>query len=376
MPLPYGKERAWAEISLSGLENNYQSIRKHIGKNCQMMCVVKGDAYGHGLMPVSLALERYGADAFAVATIQEAIALRDAGISRRILILGPLDPLYYKAALDYGIDLQVQSLQIARDISDAARAYGKRANIHIKLDTGTGRFGFQAQRNQQQTIEEILQLCQFPYLNPVGIFTHVCVANDPTQDEFTHWQMKNFHNVTSSLEACGLHLIRHCANSPVTVRMPEYHDDMVRVGTAICGFDNYEISIGTHPILSLKSRIISLHDLEPGDTLSYGRLYTAQRRTRIATIPFGYGDGLSRCCTNRLKGLLHGQLISSGGKICMDYTFFDVTDIPDAALGDIVTLIGQDGTQQLSPYAITNLYPGSCGELTCMLTQRIPKFYV
>ena len=370
----YEKRRSWAEISLENLTDNYHLLTK-LAAPAKVIAVLKANAYGHGAVPVSKALEKVGCAHFAVATPEEAVELRESGSSAQILVLGAADdPAYVRIAAQMDITLPVFDAYHAKML--ASRAGGIPLKVQWKVDTGLGRYGYTLRDDTiEAAVEQAKQIAATHSLILTGVWTHIACANAPQEDEYTAHQLALFDRLVQGVRAAGLHVAFHCANSPVTLRFPAAHYDFVRPGNALYGFAPYS-DIPLKPVLSLKGRIIYIHSLRPGDSLSYGRLFIAQRPTQVAIVPLGYADGIQRCTTNRMQALVHGIQVPCIGKLCMDCTAVDITDVPCASIGDVVTFVGTDGGRTLRAEDITGLYPGSGPELTSVLGQRIPRIYI
>ena len=372
--MEYRKRRTWAEISLDNLIDNDRLLAR-LAAPARVMAVLKANAYGHGAIPVASALEREGCVHFAVATLEEAIELRESGNCAQILVLGAADdPMYVHTAAKMDITLPVFDACHAGEL--ASKTGGIPLKVQWKVDTGLGRYGYTLREGTTATaVNQARQIAATPGIFLTGVWTHMACANMPQQDEYTAHQLALFDKLVRGIRAAGLDVKFHCANSPTVLRFPHAHYDFVRPGNALYGFVPYS-DIPFKPVLALKSRILYIHQLQPGDSLSYGRLFTAQRPTKVAIIPFGYADGIQRCASNRMQALVHGIQVPSIGKFCMDCTALDITDVPQAAVGDTVTIVGTEGGRTLRVEDITGLYPGSGPELTTVLGMRIPRFYV
>lgn len=373
--MKYERDRAWAEVSLDHLAENFKKLSAWVGPSCGVLCVIKGNAYGHGAVEVSRELERAGCEILGAATIEEAMELREHGVGLPVLLLGPITPVHTALAAEQGFIIPLIGEDCAREISAAATAAGKTVEAHLKIDTGMCRYGLSVGKDMEGCVAEALRITQLPNIRVTGVFTHFAVAGDPAEDAFTHEQMQLFREFASRMEAAGVKLTRHCANSPATIRFPEVHYDMIRTGTLLYGFNPFG-GIDLKPVMELKTRILQIKHLDPGDTIGYGRLFTCQRPTVIAIVPFGFVDGIHRAASNQASMLVNGKPAKIVGKICMDLCFLDVTDIPDVQVGQTVTVFGWDHGVYQSAYALTNCYPGSAPELTAVLGTRIPRFYL
>lgn len=371
----YERDRAWAEVSLDRLADNYHKLSEFVGPSCKVLCVIKGNAYGHGAVEVSKELERAGCEILGAATIEEAMELREHGIKLPVLLLGPINPAYAALAAEQGFIVPLIDAAHAEELSAAAAAAGKTIEVHLKIDTGMSRYGLSVGKDMDGCVAEALHMTKLPNLRVTGVFTHFAVANIPEEDAFTRRQMTLFRTFSDRMEQNGVKLLRHCANSPGTLRFPEVHYEMIRTGTLLYGFNQYGV-VDLEPVMELKARITQIKRLDAGDTIGYGRLFTCERPTTIAIVPFGFVDGIHRAASNKACMLVNGKPARIVGKICMDLCFLDVTDIPDVKEGQIVTVFGWDHGVYQSAYALTDAYPGSAPELTAVLGTRIPRFYL
>ena len=328
----YERDRAWAEVSLDRLADNYHKLSEFVGPSCKVLCVIKGNAYGHGAVEVSKELERAGCEILGAATIEEAMELREHGIKLPVLLLGPINPAYAALAAEQGFIVPLIDAAHAEDLSAAAAAAGKTIEAHLKIDTGMSRYGLSVGKDMDGCVAEALHMTKLPNLRVTGVFTHFAVAIIPEEDAFTRRQMTLFRTFSDRMDL--------------------------------------------EPVMELKARITQIKRLDAGDTIGYGRLFTCERPTTIAIVPFGFVDGIHRAASNKTCMLVNGKPARIVGKICMDLCFLDITDIPDVEEGQVVTLFGWDHGVYQSAYALTNAYPGSAPELTAVLGTRIPRFYL
>lgn len=368
--------RTWAEISLEALEHNYNQLRSKISDDCMFLAVIKANAYGHGAERVALRLQVLGADYFAVATLDEAIKLRECGIILPILILGYTPAEYANKLIEHELTQTVFSREYGIALAAQAEKAGGVVDIHIKIDSGMSRLGFSAL--DPTTPQAVAEVCSLSSFNPEGIFTHFSVAEEDDGEEYTMEQFDRFADILSILrdEYSTQFEIRHCANSAAMINYPCTHLDMVRVGIALYGaYPNPQNTEGIdlHPVMELKTRIIQIKNFPAGTSVSYGRTYTTDRAMRIAVIPIGYADGLMRLSSNNFIATLHGRQVKSVGRICMDMCMLDVTDVLNAKTGDEVTLFGAGRNISVEDYARaanTISY-----EVFCSLSERIPRIY-
>ena len=368
--------RTWAEIDLDALAHNYQQARRKIGPNVKYLGVVKADAYGHGAIQVSRKLEQLGADYLAVSSLDEAKELRRAGIQAPILILGHTPPAMVPQLIEYGITQAVSALAKAEAYSAAAVESGGTLKVHIKVDTGMSRLGFLVREGHFDTgVESIAAACALPGLEAEGIFTHFAVSDEDDRDSeaYTRAQFDVFTRVLDALAAGGrTFAIRHCANSGALARYPEMYLDMVRPGIALYGVGADAQRLDLRPVMSLKSSVSTIKTFDPGTDVSYGRTFRTQGRTRIGVLPIGYADGFFRGLSNRMSVVTAQGPAPQRGRICMDMSMIDLTDLPDVKVGDEVEIFGR--RQRVDDLAaILNTIPY---ELTCAVSKRVPRVYI
>ena len=370
-------KRTWADIDLDALAHNYRAIRGHIPSGCQFLGVMKADAYGHGAVPVSHALVELGADYLAVSNLEEAVQLRRGGIRAPILILGYTPPMYAENMIYLDLTQEIHSLEYARELNDALNGTNFILNTHMKLDTGMTRIGFTAYEDEK-TLEEMVLAARLPHLQVEGAFMHFCVADSrlPEDEAFTRLQYQRFEDALDFLQTRGIRPeIRHCCNSGATLLYPEYAMDMVRPGVmtyGVCPSDDPAGILKLEPVLRLYTTVSQLRDIPAGRDISYGRTYTTQEARRIAVLSIGYADGLQRSLSGNVEFLLHGKRVPVVGRICMDMCMVDVTEVPEARVGDEVTVIGADlPCENLSNRLGTIPY-----EVLCGINKRIPRIYL
>ena len=370
--------RVCAEISLSNMEHNLDEIRRLLAPGAKTVCVIKADGYGHGAIPMARRMEgREEIWGYAVACPQEAIALREAGMQKPILILGFVFPEDIREMIRLDVRLAVFSMEAATHISGEAVRLGKTAHVHIKLDTGMSRIGFPCTQNAADTIREIGAL---PNLEIEGVFTHFA-RSDETDKTFAHKQAVRYDDMISQVypESDGRPLC-HIANSAAIIDLPEYHKDMVRAGIILYGlWPSDEIDqnkIDLRPMMALKSHIVRVRNLPAGETVSYGGTWEAKTDTRIATIPVGYADGYPRALSNKGFVLIHGKRAPIRGRVCMDMFMVDVSEIPDAAVGDEAVLLGTQGTECITMEELGALSGRFNYEFACDISKRVPRIYI
>lgn len=333
-------DRAWIEINYQNLKHNWKVLKGAMPIGCRMMAVVKADAYGHGAERIAIYLQKLGVDAFAVATVNEGIRLRKAGVHSEILILGYTDPRRAEDIYKYRL---MQTL-IGREHAVGLARQGYPIKAHIKIDTGMHRLGF-----DYVDADGIADCFSLPELEISGIFSHLCVADsmDICDVAFTQLQIQRFYRLLDDLAARGISIPKtHLQSSYGLLNYPELKFDYVRVGIALYGVHSElntqtKLRLGLKPVLSLKSRIAQIRQVCAGETVGYGRSFTAQRDSKIALIPIGYADGVPRALScGKGKVLIRGYSAPIIGRICMDQLSVDVTDVPNVCTADTVTLLG------------------------------------
>ena len=371
-------KRTWAEIDLSAIEHNYREIKKVLPEGCGIVGLVKSNAYGHGAVPVASRLEALGCDMLAAACFDEAVELRQAGISAAMIVLGPGPAYLAPKSAEQGITQAVGSIEYARELSEALHGSGRTLKVHVKIDTGMCRTGFRA--GDERTKTELKELLGLPGLDVRGIFTHFSVSDEPEQDEFTKQQLHLFTDTVDTLEnETGFKFeSRHCANSGTVINYKQMSMDMVRPGIALYGVYPGKETGGLEliPAMSLRTRISAMTEHFPGDTISYGRTFTVEKPMRIAVLPIGYGDGLHRVLSNKMQVLIHGRRANQVGRICMDMCMVDVTDIPECRTGDVATVFGRDGDEFISVDEHAEKAGTISYELLCGLTSRVERVYM
>ena len=370
------QKRTWAEISLENLRHNYEAIRKSLPAGCRFLGVVKADAYGHGALPVSRLLQEAGADYLAVSCLDEALELRRGGITMPILILGHTPYEYTGTLIEENITQTVTFLAKALEYSAEAVRLGKELKIHIKLDTGMSRLGFLCAGDYfEEGVDNVIRSCRLPGLNPEGVYTHFAVSDEPDEDSeaYTRAQFKLFMDVIAAVKARGgvEFSIRHCANSGATAAYPEMALDMVRPGLLLYGYGDSSGKLGLLPCMRLVTTVSTIKFYEPGTSVSYGRRFTTDRRTRMGVLAIGYADGLPRLISNKCSFAAKGGFAPQRGSICMDMCMVDLTELPQVDVGSEVELFGpMNSIYKLSDAAQTIPY-----ELLCAVSKRVPRVY-
>ena len=367
--------RVYAKINLDNIYANMKELKDNVNKDTQMVAVVKADGYGHGAIPVAHTVDEL-VEAYAVATIEEALQLRHHRITKPIYMLGFIPDIRIDAAIAEEIRFAVYETGQAEKISGRAEELGKTAFIHIKLDTGMGRIGFQP---DEAALKEVLKIGSLPNINVEGIFTHFAKA-DERDKASANRQLSIYTDFINKLKEKGMDIkIRHCSNSAGIIDMPGANMSEVRAGIALYGmYPSDEINKKAVKLLQameIKSHIIYLKTVEKGTSIGYGGTFVTNRTTKVATIPIGYGDGYPRNLSNKGSVLIRGKRAAIIGRVCMDQIMVDVTDICDAEEGDEVTLIGKDGKDVISVEEAAGLAGTFNYEFVCNIGKRIPRVY-
>lgn len=367
--------RVYAEINLDAIVKNVDNLMALTKENTGALAVVKADGYGHGDVAVAKAVAQK-VTGYAVATLDEAVNLRENGVKKPILVLGYVDPYEFDILVSYEITATVFDVETAQLLADAARVQKKQARCHIKVDTGMRRIGLEPDENGIAIVKQITALKE---LSADGIFTHFA-ASDETDKTSAEHQFKLFTDFTGRLEKEGIHFTyRHCANSAAVIDMPQVDLDMVRLGIAMYGmYPSDEVKkekVELFPALDLKSHITMVKEIPAGEKVSYGGTFTTTRTTKLATVSVGYGDGYPRALSSKGYVLVRGQKAPIVGRVCMDQMMVDVTDIENVTRADIVTLIGKDGDAEITVEEIAALAGTFNYEFVCDLGKRIPRSY-
>lgn len=372
----YQKDRAWAEVSLDAIEENYHLMKAFLPTGSNIIGVLKANAYGHGAVPIAHTLEKAGCRRMAVASIEEAMELRENGIKTEIMLLGPVPAEYIGIVADNDIILPLIDKEYALSVS----RYGVENDItirsYIAADCGLSRLGIVVKDREDTAVEEALEIAALKNLKLDSVMTHLTAGGIAEQHALNLEQLDRFKSFTDALSARGLRLPRHCCASRFGVRYSEYSFEYVRVGSDLYGVHPY---YGTGPhfkaAMQLRARIVQIKDVSPGTMIGYGPRFIANKPMRIAVLPIGYVDGLNCRLGGAMQMLLHGKRVLQVGRLCMDYCMIDITDVPETKTGDTVTLFGEDGGQFLSVQEYASIYGGTASELICLLGKRIPRFY-
>lgn len=372
------QKRTWAEIDVKALTQNFKAVRQMAGAS-KLCCVVKANAYGHGAIFVARLYQRLGADFLAVSNPEEAMELRQAGVSLPILILGYTDPALAELLSLQNISQCVFSESYGAALSQSASRAGVKVKIHIKLDTGMGRIGFLCRGDGNDELDAAARVCRMSGLVSEGIFTHFCSADEGEAGRAcTEQQFARFQAAVSSLERDGIRFsLRHAANSAALLSYPHMRLDMVRAGLVLYGLSPSSCekeSTELRQALTLKTIVDHIKTLSAGESVSYGRVFTAQREMRVATVPIGYADGLWRS-TSANGGCVEiaGKPARILGRICMDQCVIDVSDIDGVEVGSVATVYGHSRYNSIPAIAAANQTIPY--ELLCAVGQRVPRVY-
>jgi len=370
--------RVCAEIDLDAIAHNMQAMHNLLNEETKIFAVIKTDGYGHGAVEIAHEIESYEyVFGFCVATTEEAVILRKHGVKKPILILGYTFKDQYPDIVRYDLRPSVFTLEMAQELSNEACRQQKNVYIHLKIDTGMSRIGLQV--NEENAILA-KKISENPNLKIEGIFTHFAKA-DELDKSFASKQMNDFHRMIQMLEEHGLSIpYKHCSNSAGIVDLPEANMDFVRAGITLYGLwpssEVHKERIDLKPVLTLKSQVIYVKNIEKGTSISYGGTYTADTTRKIATVPVGYGDGYPRTLSNKGWVLIHGKKAPIRGRICMDQFMVDVTDILDVKQGDEVILIGHQMDETITMEEMGDLSMRFNYEFACDLGKRIPRAFV
>jgi alanine racemase len=358
----------WLEIDLAAVGANARALQTVMGPEVELIAVVKANGYGAGAGPLALELEAAGVPRFAVVWLHEGVALRRAGVSKPILVLGHAFPSDADAAVAEGLTLTCDSAELGRALSAAAERSGRRAKVHVKVDTGLHRFGLEL----EQAVRLAEELNGLPGLEVEGLTTHMA-NGDEADDTFADVQHERFAEAARRLPWIGY---RHTANSATALRRRELRYHGVRVGLALHGVlpDNTSGPPLT-PILSLRARLARVSDVAPGEGVSYGLTWRAERPSRVGLVPVGYADGWRRALGNRGEVLVRGRRCRMVGRVCMDQFIVDVTDVPGAAAGDEATLIGHQERERISVSDVAMLAETIAWDVMASLQARLPRLY-
>ena len=366
----------YAEISISNLTHNIDELRKNLSPATRFLAVVKANAYGHGMEIVANTALHHGADYLAVAIAEEGARLRAAGIVAPVLLLGATDDAHLDSVIDYDLTPTIISVHMLKEFQRRAAARGKICRFHFKIDTGMNRIGFKDEAAFSEALD-LLPACKNLIFE--GMFTHFAVSEIPDKT-FTLEQVRRFKKFVEIANAHGYRPLLHAANSGATLDLPEETQfDMVRGGIAMYGCHPAGAPVPAYdlrPVLSWKTVVLHVKDIQPGEGVSYGLTFVADKPMRIATLPVGYGDGYKRCMSNRAEVLIRGKRAKQIGTICMDQMMVDVTDIPDVANDDEAVLIGRQGDDVITADDMATWANTISYEILLSISDRVPRVAV
>jgi alanine racemase len=365
-------------VDLDAIEYNIEKMKENVREGVKMLAVIKTDGYGHGAVQIAHLIEEkdyiWG---YAVATVDEGVILRRASVKKPILILGVVFPDQVEKAIEHELRIAVYTREMAEGISNAAKQLGKNAYVHIKLDTGMSRLGFPV---REESVEEIALIHALPGLELEGMFTHFAKA-DEIDKTFTEQQFAEYIWMKEQLEKRQITFAYyHCSNSAGIIDLQNVNLDLVRAGISTYGLypseDVQKENVPLKPAMELISHVAHVKWVDAGTPVSYGSTYVTDKKTKIATIPVGYGDGYPRSLSNKGYVLIHGKKAPILGRVCMDQFMVDVTEVPDVKFGDRVTLVGRDGDEMLPVEVLSDLSGRFNYEFVCDLGKRIPREYI
>ncbi len=369
--------RAWVEVDSNAIENNARVLKKFIGEDCLLMAVVKADGYGHGAETVAKAALTGGADSLGVATLEEGIQLRTAGLKCQILILGNLinaEELYSSFCWD--LMPTISGIREAIICNNIAENHHKKFAIHLKVDTGMTRLGCDCNKVK----ELISKLDYLENISLKGIYSHLAIAESDqaknTLQNFNQIQLNRFEKVLNDLGNSSKCLCRHLSNSAGTLSDSRLHFDMVRVGLSLYGYfpvNHLESDLNLKPALKVKARVTLIRYVEKGIGVGYGHFFKTQRKSKLAVVAIGYADGVSRALSGKISASIDGVLVPQVGAIAMDQMVLDITDKPDIKIGQVVTLLGKDGEVFISPQNWCDLSGSIPWEVLCSFRNRLPR---
>ena len=361
-------------IDHEALRSNLRQIRDKVGSCVKILCMVKANGYGHGATEISPTLARAGADAFGVATLEEAVQLREAGIQAPLIVLAGVFPAQLDTFVEHKLTPVVHDLISLKALDRESSRRQVELGVHLKIDTGMGRLGFLAAEADQW----IAAIKQAESLHIQGVFSHFSHA-ESVQGDYTQKQLEIFKRVLGQLRSAGvIPDLVHLANSAATITLPAAYFDMVRPGLMLYGVypsPNMKEQINLKPVLSWKTKILQLKNVPSGTSVSYGQTYVTERESLIATLPIGYADGYPRFLSNRGEALVRGQRARIAGRVCMDLTMIDVTDIRNVRQGDEVVLLGRQGGAEISADEIAAWANTISYEILTSIGTRVPRIH-
>jgi len=360
-------------IDLEALRNNYRLVQELVPPTVRVMCVVKADGYGHGMLETARALAEAGAKHFAVAIAEEGVQLRENGIEGEILVLGAATPRAASEAIRHSLSQTVFTPDMVYLLEKEALRLQMDARVHIKLDTGMNRIGLRT-AEEARAVAKALEEC--PHVKPCGIYTHLAAADEPQADgtlnEYSRMQLERFR----ALRACFPPSIpMHAANSALTLLEPGNDFDMVRAGIVLYGYPPVPSRLPFRNVMNWRTEVVHVKNVSSGEAIGYGCTFTAPCEMRVATVAVGYGDGYHRACSHGGMMLIRGRRASILGRVCMDQTMVDVTDIPDVAVGDEVVLLGRQGVEEIDAEELARWADTISYEVLLSIAPRVPRLY-
>lgn len=371
----FPENRCWLEINLSALQKNWSVIDGMHGPGCTPIAVVKANCYGLGAVPIARALESFGCRMLSTADLAEAMELRRAGLRAPILLLGPIDPDCVPEAMENDVIVPVVDAEHGRRMSEEAVRAGGRLRTHIKVDVGLTRLGIPVPGREEAAAAEAREILALPGLTNEGLMTHISGMMDPEFDFRNVEQLSLFQRFGQRLREQGAELKMHCESSLLYLSHPEYHMDYVRLTSALLGIQKGYDRLGVRCIAQLKTRVFQIKQVPKGTSVGYWMTYVTPRDMTIGIVGIGYGDGLIRALTKGAKMYIGGKTVDVLGKLSMSFAAVDLTDVPEARLGDEVTVFGNvPGCPSVQSYA--DLYGGHACEVITMLKENIPKKFI
>ncbi|MCB0210565.1 MAG: alanine racemase [Anaerolineae bacterium] len=365
----------WAEIDLKAVSHNIRSIKQHIQPTVGVMAVVKANAYGHGAVPIAKTALATGAEWLAVNRVEEGVALRQAGIEARTLVLGYCPPGQAGLVVDNNLTPAVTTPATAAALADRASRLNRKFPVHLKIDTGMGRLGLLP----EEVVDFAKMLADCPPLQLEGIFSHLATADDP-DPAFSRQQLRVYQEVVQAIEAAGIDIpLHHLANSAAGLQLPETHNHLVRLGIAMYGLTpstRIDLPVDLRPAMTLKTRVARLRVLPTGASVGYGRTFLAPQPTAVALAPIGYGDGYARLCSNRGEMLVGGRRAKVIGMVSMDQTSLDVSGIDSIAQDDEIVVFGRQGEATITAEEVARWSETINYEVVTRLAARVPRLYV
>jgi len=368
--------RAWLEIDLEAVAHNLLAVRRIVGAGVGICAVVKADAYGHGAVECAKVLLQNGADSLGVATCDEGIELQKNGINGKIAVLAHSPTDRFPEIIDASLSQTLSSLEAAKELSNAASNKKQTAAVHIKIDTGMRRIGFEP---TTESIKKIMEISRLPFISIEGVSSHFAMGENP-DNSFTYEQHKRYMFVVNALKEKGLSFSTHICNSGGVVNYPAMHMDFVRPGAILYGLKIFEddVGIGLKPAMTLKAQICHIAQIKAGESVGYDRTFVAKRDTVVGTIVIGYADGYVSSLSNKSRIIAGKKYAPVLGRVCMDQMMVDLTDIDGIKEGSEVTLLGKKGDLEITANELADLGNVKIREVVCMLgnAKRVPRVYL